>query len=203
MQLRHRRATFCTDLPARPRRATETHTRDRRACAGIRRRPPGGPAASGARRRVAGRVGEGWSRGGRAPEVRPRRATHDGRVSLQHAHARLCMTPAPPTACALPACWRRRSPLMPRRPRAQVLQSRRRSSTAPTRSRAAAAAKAAAAACPSAARTSREAPHLCLVVVGVSLLSAKRARLDPRGAPYVRRQSSLEYGTYVLTVVGV
>ena len=181
---------------ARPRRATEAHNRDPRACAGVRQRPPGGPAASSARRRVAGGVGEGWSRGGRAPEVRPRRATHDGRVSLQHAHARLCMTPAPPTACALPACWRRRSPLMPRRPRAQVLQSRRRSSTAPT-------AKAAAAACPSAARTSREAPHLCLVVVGVSLLSAKRARPDPRGAPYVRRQSSLEYGTYVLTVVGV
>ena len=86
------RATFPTELPARRRGATKSHTRDLRTCAGVRRRPRNEPAAGSSRRRVAGGAGEGRSRAGlRARGVpTPHRARrHDARASLQHAHARL------------------------------------------------------------------------------------------------------------------
>ena len=104
------RATFPTELPARRRGATKSHTRDLRTCAGVRRRPRNEPAAGSSRRRVAGGAGEGRSRAG--PRARGVPTPHRARCPRQPAaRARtLARREHRPPPCALPARWRRRSP---------------------------------------------------------------------------------------------
>ena len=126
------RATFPTELPARRRGATKSHTRDLRTCAGVRRRPRNEPAAGSSRRRVAGGAGEGRSRAGPRPRcahAAPRTMPAPACSTRTHA----CTTPASSTpvrasrSLAAPL-----AALMPRRLRASGIRawrSRRRGAT--------------------------------------------------------------------------